>query len=54
MVSSRRQFLARAGGCACCLPALAAAKVLDTGIESLIGPGYEPLDKDERGMWQSL
>jgi len=54
MSSSRRHFLAQAGVCACCLPALASAKVLDTGIESLVGPGYEPVDKDERGMWQSL
>ncbi|HET7809695.1 MAG TPA: M48 family metalloprotease [Steroidobacteraceae bacterium] len=36
------------------MPGLASAKVLDTGIEALIGPGYEPVDKDERGMWQSL
>ena len=54
MSSSRRRFLTGAGACACCLPALASAKVLDTGIESLVGPGYEPIDKDERGMWQSL
>jgi len=54
MSGSRRQFLAGAGVCACCLPAFASAKVLDTGIEAVIGPGYEPIDQDERGMWQSL
>lgn len=54
MDGSRRRFLAGAGVCACCMPGLASAKVLDTGIEALIGPGYEPVDKDERGMWQSL
>src|SRR5436190_3300374 len=54
MHGSRRQFLAGAGICACCLPGLAYSKVLNTGIEPLVGPGYEPADQDERGMWQSL
>lgn len=54
MKGSRRQFLAGVGVCACCMPGLASAKILDTGIEALVGPGYEPVDKDERGMWQSL
>lgn len=52
-MASRRQLLLALGGCACCLAQRAHASVLDTGIEPLIGPGYEPVDDDERGIWQS-
>jgi beta-barrel assembly-enhancing protease len=31
----------------------AAARVLPTGIEPLMGPNYQPADTDERGIWQS-
>lgn len=52
-MASRRQLLLALGGCACCLAQRAHASLLDTAIEPLIGPGYEPVDTDERGIWQS-
>ena len=51
---TRRALLAGLG-CACCaglLPATAGARVRPADMQSLIGPGYRPTDKDERGMWQ--
>jgi predicted Zn-dependent protease len=53
MSASRRHFMAGLGGCAACLATGAAASVLPTGIEPLIGAGYVPQDADERGIWQS-
>ena len=53
MNGSRRHFLIGGGACAACLPSLAGARVLPTNLESLVDTNYEPLDPDERGMWQS-
>ena len=58
MSASRRQFLqglglSGLGACACCLAPRSQAAVLDTDVEPLIGPDYQPEDADERGIWQS-
>ncbi len=53
MHASRRHFLLGGGACAACLSSMAGARVLPTNLESLIDTNYEPLDADERGMWQS-
>jgi predicted Zn-dependent protease len=53
MHGSRRHFLFGAGACAACLSSMARARVLPTDLESLVDTNYEPLDADERGMWQS-
>jgi beta-barrel assembly-enhancing protease len=43
-------------GCACCagLPGVAHAfdRVRPAAMQPLIGPGHQPTDADERGMWQ--
>jgi predicted Zn-dependent protease len=54
MHNSRRLFLAGAGACAACLSAPAGARVLPTDLQPLMDANYEPLDADERGIWQSL
>jgi len=54
MQGSRRHFLLGAGGCAACMSGLGHARVLDTELQPLIDVGYEPVDTDERGMWQSM
>jgi beta-barrel assembly-enhancing protease len=46
----RRRFLL--GACGACLTSMAGARVLRTDLASLLPGGYEPLDADERGMWQ--
>jgi predicted Zn-dependent protease len=43
-----------AGGCAACMAGLAHSRILDTELPPLIDIGYEPVDADERGMWQSM
>lgn len=50
---SRRRFLA-AGlcGCAFCWGGQALARAAPATLQPLIGPGYRPVDADERGMWQ--
>lgn len=53
MKGSRRHFLIGGGACAACLSSMAGARVLPTNLESLVDTNYEPLDADERGMWQS-
>jgi Zn-dependent protease with chaperone function len=53
MSASRRHFLLGLGGCACCMARPAAAEVLRTDLEPLMGPNYQPVDADERGIWQS-
>jgi predicted Zn-dependent protease len=53
MLESRRHFLLGAGACAGCLASKAQARILPTDLEPLIPANYEPLDADERGMWQS-
>lgn len=53
MSTSRRHFMLGLGGCACCLAQPAGAYVLPTDLEPLIGPDYQPVDTDERGIWQS-
>ena len=53
MSASRRHFLLGLGGCACCMSRPAAAEILPTDLEPLVGPDYRPVDADERGIWQS-
>ena len=53
MPASRRHFLIGMTGCACCLAPAAGARVLPTNIQPLIGADYQPVDADERGIWQS-
>ncbi len=54
MQDSRRQFLLM-GACACvgCLPGIASARVLPMDLDPLVDVNYEPVDPDERGIWQS-
>ena len=54
MPNSRRHFLLGAGGCAACMSGLAQARLLPTDLDPLIDVGYEPVDADERGIWQSM
>lgn len=51
--ASRRRFLA-AGlcGCALCWGGQALARVVPGTLQPLIGPGYRPVEADERGLWQ--
>jgi Zn-dependent protease with chaperone function len=53
MSASRRHFLLGIGGYACCLARPGAAEILRTDLEPLMGPDYQPVDADERGLWQS-
>lgn len=50
---SRRRFLA-AGlcGCALCFGGRALASGPPGTLQPLVGPGYRPVDADERGLWQ--
>jgi predicted Zn-dependent protease len=41
------------GLCACCVSP-AGAGVLQTDLQAVVDAGYEPVDADERGIWQSL
>jgi len=53
-MKTRRQFILGAGGCAACMSGLAHSRVLSTDLYPLVDVGYEPLDADERGMWQAM
>src|SRR5690349_12902132 len=53
MHASRRHFLTGVGACAACMASRANAVVLPTDLTPLIDASYEPVDADERGMWQS-
>jgi beta-barrel assembly-enhancing protease len=53
MHASRRHFLMGGGACAACLSSMASAIVLPTNLEPLVEANYEPVEEDERGMWQS-
>jgi beta-barrel assembly-enhancing protease len=49
-----RRMLLGGLGCACCagLAGPAEARIRPADMKPLIGPGYRPVDKDEKGMWQ--
>jgi Zn-dependent protease with chaperone function len=49
-----RRMLLGGLGCACCagLAGTAEARIRPADMKPLIGPGYRPVDKDEKGMWQ--
>lgn len=52
---SRRHFVAASvSSCLCCAAATAAAKVLPTNLQPLVGENYSPVDIDERGIWQAM
>jgi predicted Zn-dependent protease len=54
MYFSRRDFVsAGLGGCLACHSMFVGAKVLSTSLEPLVGVNYQPVDADERGLWQS-
>lgn len=50
---TRRGLLAGLG-CACCagMVGTAEARISPGTMEPLVGPGHQPVDKDEQGMWQ--
>jgi len=50
---SRRSLLAGAGA-ATLFGSAAPARIPPAGISPLVGPGYRPVDADERGMWQQM
>ena len=51
----RRQLLAAGGALAAAsVTGSANARVLPSAMVPLIGPGYRPVDADERGMWQQM
>jgi len=55
MNRARRNLVSR-GLCACVLcgaHSLGLAKVLPSNLTPVVGPGYRPVDDDERGLWQS-
>lgn len=54
MKSSRRRFMLEAGGCAVCMSGLANARLLPTDLTPLVDVDYQPVDADERGIWQSM
>ncbi len=51
-----RRALLSAGGVlvAATATGVASARVLPSAMVPLIGPGYRPVDEDERGMWQQM
>ncbi|MCH8685972.1 M48 family metallopeptidase [Pedomonas mirosovicensis] len=53
MEISRRRFIA-AGlcGCALCGSGRALARIAPNTLQPLVEPGYQPLDADEKGLWQ--
>jgi beta-barrel assembly-enhancing protease len=54
-INSRRSFL-RAGLCGCALTAVGAeawGRILPTEFASLVTQDYQPVNPDERGLWQS-
>ncbi len=56
MIALDRRSLLVAGGALAAASATgtAAARVLPSAMVPLIGPGYSPVDADERGMWQQM
>jgi predicted Zn-dependent protease len=51
----RRQLLLAGGAIAAAgVTGTATARVLPSAMVPLIGPGYRPVDPDERGMWQQM
>ena len=51
----RRQLLIAGGALAAAgVAGRAEARVLPSAMVPLIGPGYRPVDADERGMWQQM
>jgi predicted Zn-dependent protease len=51
----RRGLLVAGGALAAAgVTGIAAARVLPSAMVPLIGPGYRPVDADERGMWQQM
>ena len=49
---SRRLMLAGAGATLAAVPA--AARISPNSLKPLIGPGYRPVDTDEKGLWQQM
>ncbi len=55
MAVSRRSLLMAGGVMTAALgTGLASARVLPSAMVPLIGPGYRPVDADEKGMWQQM
>lgn len=53
MIASRKHWLSAALLC-WCVASLARAAILPTDLEARVGAGYEPVDADERAIWQGL
>ena len=53
MAAARKHWLPVALLCACMM-SLAQAAILPTDLEARVGANYEPVDADERDIWQSL
>jgi beta-barrel assembly-enhancing protease len=55
MRTNRRKFLQHSlcGGALCLCGSTAMARVEPQSMNSLLPPGYEPADQDERGLWQA-
>ena len=53
MAAARKHWLPVALLCAC-MASLAQAAILPTDLEARVGANYEPVDADEREIWQSL
>ena len=53
MFAARKHWLSVALLCAC-MASLAQAAILPTDLEAKVGANYEPVDADERDIWQSL
>jgi predicted Zn-dependent protease len=52
-MTTRRAFVA--GACSCALHGVGfAERVRPAAMQAMVGPGYRPVDADERGMWQSI
>src|SRR5687767_1674708 len=49
---SRRAMLAGAGAALVAAPA--SARLSPNSLKPLIGPGYRPVDTDEKGLWQQM
>jgi predicted Zn-dependent protease len=53
MTAARKRWLSVAVLCAC-MTTLVPAAILPTDLEARVGANYEPMDADERAIWQSL
>ena len=51
-LSRRRLLAAGLCGCALCWGGQALARAGAGSLQPLVGPGYRPVDADERGLWQ--